>query len=71
MSVKQLRVAGMSCKHCQASVQDSLLELKGVKSAKVDLVRGTVTVDYDEAQVNLVTMKEKVQEAGYEVTGEL
>ncbi|MGI6549237.1 MAG: copper chaperone CopZ [Syntrophomonadales bacterium] len=71
MSVKQLKVTGMSCNHCQRAVEDSLLALKGVNRAEVNLSQGTVTVEYDEAQVNLPAMKKSIEEAGYEVTGEL
>lgn len=71
MSVKQLKITGMSCQHCQRAVQNSLLALKGVNRAEVNLGQGTVTVEYDEAQVNLAAMKKGVEEAGYEVTGEL
>ncbi len=71
MSVKQLKVVGMSCKHCQRAVEDSLLALKGVNRAEVNLGQGTVTIDYDETQVSLSAMKKSVEEAGYEVAGEL
>lgn len=71
MSVKQLKVAGMSCQHCQRAVQDSLLALKGVSRAEVNLDQGIVTVEYNETQVNLAAMKKSVEEAGYQVTGEL
>ncbi len=71
MSVKQLKVVDMSCKHCQRAVEDSLLALKGVNRAEVNLGQGTVTIDYDETQVSLSAMKKSVEEAGYEVAGEL
>ena len=71
MNIKQLKVAGMSCQHCQRAVQDSLLALKGVNRAEANLNQGMVTVEYDEAQVNLAAMKKNIEEAGYQVTGEV
>ncbi|NLW44859.1 MAG: heavy-metal-associated domain-containing protein [Syntrophomonadaceae bacterium] len=71
MSVKQLKVAGMSCQHCQRAVENSLLALPGIKRAEVDLSQGTVTVEYDAERVGLDDMKKSVADAGYEVTGEL
>ncbi|MGI6513852.1 MAG: heavy-metal-associated domain-containing protein [Syntrophomonadaceae bacterium] len=71
MSVKQLKVSGMSCRHCQRAVQDSLLALPGIKRAEVDLNQGTVTVEYDAARVDLDDMKKSIEDAGYGVNGEL
>ncbi len=39
-----LSVQGMSCMHCAARVEKALLAVKGVKSAKVDLESGSVSV---------------------------
>ncbi len=71
MSIKQLKVTGMSCKHCQKAVESSLLALPGIKRAEVDLNQGTVTVEYDEARVGLDDMKKSIEDAGYGFAGEL
>ena len=61
MSLTQLKVEGMSCEHCQTRVHNCLLELPGVKRAEVDLVQGTVTVNYDENQVNLFIIRKRLK----------
>jgi len=71
MSVKQLKVSGMSCQHCKKAVEGSLLALPGIKRAEVDLNQGTVTVEYDEARVGLDDMKKSIEDAGYDFAGEL
>lgn len=42
--VTRLRVEGMSCTHCQASVQGALERVEGVEAVEVDLAAGRATV---------------------------
>ena len=51
MTEKTFDVAGMSCGHCKAAVEDELNELSGVEKANADVARGTVEVSYDEGTV--------------------
>ncbi|MFP3392427.1 copper ion binding protein [Brevibacillus sp. SIMBA_040] len=60
-----LQVEGMSCQHCVISIEGALKEL-GV-NGKVDLASNTVDVTYDENQISLETVKEAIEEQGYEV----
>jgi copper chaperone len=60
-----LGVQGMSCGHCVNSVEGAVNNL-GAR-AKVDLASGSVTVDFNEAQVSLSAIKEAIEEQGYEV----
>ncbi|WP_019119585.1 copper ion binding protein [Brevibacillus massiliensis] len=60
-----LKVEGMSCAHCVNSIEGAMKEL-GAKG-KVDLANGTVTVDYDEANITLDAIKEAIEEQGYTV----
>jgi len=62
-----LNVEGMSCEHCVRHVTEALEELKGVKSAKVNLKKKTAVVEYNET-VTLEEMKAAIADAGYEVT---
>ncbi|PZS13734.1 MAG: hypothetical protein DLM64_02925 [Solirubrobacterales bacterium] len=39
-----IRLAGMSCRHCMASVTEQVGEVAGVDRVDVDLALGTVTV---------------------------
>jgi copper chaperone len=60
-----LNVQGMSCGHCVNSVEGALKKLGA--NAKVDLSSGTVAVEYDENKTNLDTIKETIEEQGYDV----
>ena len=62
---KVITVNGMSCQHCQASVEKALSAVQGVASAKVNLAKKTATVTLasevaDDALINAV------RDAGFE-----
>lgn len=61
-----LNVTGMTCSHCQQSVQNALQGVEGVRAARVDLQQGRAVVDYDEAKTNPRDMAVAVADAGYE-----
>ena len=67
MTEKTFNVAGMSCGHCKAAVEDELNELSGVEKANADVARGTVEVSYDECTVTTEDLLGAIQEAGYTV----
>lgn len=60
-----LQVSGMSCGHCEMSVQEALGELPGVERVKADHATGRVEVAYDEDRVGDEQFGEAVEEAGY------
>lgn len=60
-----LNVQGMSCGHCVNSIEGAVKKLGA--SAKVDLQSNTVAVDYDEAKISLESIKETIEDQGYEV----
>ncbi|MGM0845789.1 MAG: copper chaperone CopZ [Bacillota bacterium] len=62
-----LNVRGMSCGHCVKAVEGSVGELKGVQSVKVDLNSGKVDVTYNSDEVTLDTIKETIDDQGYDV----
>ncbi|QJC52675.1 copper chaperone CopZ [Paenibacillus albicereus] len=65
MKTETLQVKGMSCGHCVNSVESAVKEAGG--AAKVDLSAGKVTVEYDEAKLSLQSIKEAIEEQGYDV----
>ncbi len=65
MTEKTFQVEGMSCGHCELSVQEALDELEGVRGSKADHKNGTVEVTYEEGTVTNEQFKEAVEEAGY------
>ena len=61
-----LKVWGMECGHCKASVQKALKGI-GVAEVSIDLPTGEVAVTYDPAVVEREKMKAAIKDAGYEV----
>lgn len=60
-----LKVEGMSCGHCVKAVEGALKELGA--QGKVDLSAKSVEVQYDELKVSLETIKEAIEDQGYDV----
>lgn len=54
----------MTCNKCVAHVQQALLDLPGVRSAKVDLALAQATIDAD-AGVPTESIAAALDEAGY------
>jgi len=67
-----LTVNGMTCASCVAHVEKALTNLPGVKSARVNLATGKVSVEYDNESLGLSEMEKAISDLGYEVsTGEM
>lgn len=62
-----LNVEGMSCGHCVKAVEGSVGALNGVSSVKVDLENKKVDVEFNKDEVTLETIKETIDDQGYEV----
>lgn len=62
-----LGVSGMTCGHCEMSVQEALDELDGVQSAKADRATESVEVTYEEDKVTDEQFKAAIEEVGYTV----
>ncbi|MBV7505287.1 copper chaperone CopZ [Bacillus sp. sid0103] len=62
-----LKVNGMSCGHCVNAVEGSVGKLEGVKSVKVHLKEGNVDVEFNPSEVSLGTIKETIDDQGYDV----
>jgi copper chaperone len=67
MTTVTLKVDGMSCGGCVASVTRVLSALPGVSEAAVSLQAGTAQVTFDEARTNPQALRAAVEKAGYEV----
>ena len=65
MTKTTLNVGGMSCGHCVNSIESTLKTL-GIAS-KVNLSRGTVDLAFDETKVSLATIREVIEEQGFDV----
>ncbi|WP_139492097.1 cation transporter [Brevibacillus dissolubilis] len=66
MTQKVLKVEGMSCGHCVATIEGSLAKELGVTS-KVNLANKEVTVEYDEARTSIESIKTLIENQGYDL----
>jgi copper chaperone CopZ len=65
MANVKLRVTGMSCGHCQLTVEQALKGVKGVYTAIVDLTDGEAEVDFNDDEVTPAQLVAAVERAGY------
>ncbi len=70
MSQLQLIVSGMTCTGCESRVATALGRLDGVRRVDADHQAGTVAVDYEPAERPERTIRQRLTDAGYEITGE-
>ena len=56
----------MSCAACVRRVELGLTELAGINEASVNFAAEKVSVDYDDAQLDLQSVMQRVEELGYE-----
>lgn len=61
---KMLTVEGMTCHHCEMTVEKALMDVEGVKTARADHSKNSVEVEY-KADLNLDQVREKIEKAGY------
>ena len=61
-----IKVKGMSCQHCVASVTKALLEIDGISDVNVNLEAGEATYN-EESPVAADTIKNAIAQIGFEV----
>ena len=61
----QFNVTGMSCAACSAHVEKAVNALPGVQQAQVNLLAGSMKVDYDGEQTDNQAIIQAVVDAGY------
>ena len=64
---KTMKIKGMMCAHCEATVKKALEALVGVESAVVSHVSGTAVVTA--SNISDEVLKDAVTAKGYEVLG--
>ena len=67
MSTATISVPGIHCDHCKSSIEGALGGLAGVEQAEVSVPDRTVTVDFDESQVDLDAIHNAIEEQGYDL----
>jgi copper chaperone len=69
MQTELLKISGMACDGCTSKVTHALKTITGVSDAKVSLLAGEATVQYDERLTSPDQLKSAVERAGYGVNG--
>ena len=65
---KTMKIEGMMCGHCEATVKKTLEAIEGVASADVSHESGTAVVTLS-APVEDTALKKAVEDKDYKVTG--
>ncbi len=65
MAHQKFDVGGMSCAACQAHVEKAVTKLTGVQNVAVNLLSGSMSVDYDDATLSADDICAAVDKAGY------
>ena len=61
-----IKVKGMSCQHCVASVTKALSEIEGITDVQVNLEKGEATFN-QQNPVPMGTIKNAITKIGFEV----
>ena len=67
---QKFNVYGMTCAACSAHVEKAVAKLNGVNSVSVNLMRGTMLVDFDSNAVKSDDIVKAVTSAGYSASAE-
>ncbi len=67
MKTEILTVEGMSCAHCEHTIKKAVSALDGVKTVNVALSAKKVTIEYDTEKLTLDTIRNVIEDSGYDV----
>jgi len=62
-----IRVKGMTCPHCSASVAKALKATAGVESAEVNSEKGEAVITYNDEKVTEAKLREVINGTGFKV----
>ena len=65
MKKEQFDITGMTCSACSSRVEGCIVKLAGVKDVSVNLLKNSMVVSYDEAQLSTAGIVEAVENTGY------
>jgi copper chaperone CopZ len=66
METTRIKVGGMTCSGCVASVTRALRAIEGVDNVDVSLGDGQANVRYDPARVNEAKLRSAIEDAGFD-----
>jgi len=58
-------IQGMTCEHCQMTIQKGLESMDGVIKAKVDLRAGKAEIQFNPELTDQQKLKQKIEDLGY------
>jgi len=62
-----IKVLGMSCEHCEKSVEKAVLSVNGIHSAKAYVNQDIVEIESDGSQSAIKAAKDAIIDEGYDV----
>ena len=65
MHKEQFDITGMTCSACSSRVESCVRKLPGVNEVSVNLLKNSMTVSYDEDNLNTAGIVEAVENSGY------
>ena len=65
-----IRVEGMKCNKCSASVIKALKAVDGVQKVEVSLAKGIAVVEYDDQKVTEARLREVINSTGFKAVEE-
>jgi copper chaperone CopZ len=65
-----IRVEGMKCEKCSASVAKALKATEGVEDAQVDSKKGAAVVKFDDQKLNEAKLREVINGTGFKAVEE-
>ncbi len=61
-----IKTKGMHCVSCEHIIKETILDIDGVKNAKVNYVTEKVTVEFDPEKTNIKNIMKAIKKVGYE-----
>jgi len=61
-----IKVKGMHCVSCENKVKDAVLNVKGVKNAKVDYASEKATIEFDEEKTDIKNIMNAIKNIEYQ-----
>ena len=65
-----IKVDGMKCAKCSASVSKALKATEGVESAEVSSEKGEAVIKYDDQKLNETKLREVINSTGFKAAAE-
>jgi len=61
-----VKTKGMHCVSCERIIKDAVLNLNGVKNAKIDYTTEKAIIEFDSSQIDIKTIMNAIKKVGYE-----